>query len=92
MFTARCSCLTGRSPGSVFSLTSREEAPGSLMTMPVLRVRRPSGVSYDFGLMRSNAGDPEERERELDDEKVAVSILLGVQELPWRREKAGCDG
>ncbi|KAE8802282.1 hypothetical protein D1007_21826 [Hordeum vulgare] len=89
---AGCSCLTGRSPGSVFGLTRREEASGSFMTMLALRVRRPSSVSYSSGFMGSKASDPEEREREPDDEDVTISIFLGIQELPWRREKAGGGG
>ncbi|KAE8813500.1 Protein TRANSPARENT TESTA 12 [Hordeum vulgare] len=92
---ARRYCLTGRSPGSIFGLTRRVEESGSLMTMSVLRMHRPSGVSCCSGLTGSNAGDPEEREPEpepLDDEYIAVSILLDVEVLPWRLEKVGSGG
>ncbi|KAE8801327.1 hypothetical protein D1007_23022 [Hordeum vulgare] len=89
---ARFSCLTGRSPGSVFGLTRREEASGSLMTMPPLRVRHLNDVSYGSDLMGRSVGDPEERERELDEEDDLVSIRHGVQELSRRREKAGGGG
>ena len=60
--------LTAASLGSVFGLTKRggaeEEArPPSLMTMPALRVRRPSGVSAaGSALMPNSAGEPEEWE------------------------------
>ncbi|KAE8819116.1 hypothetical protein D1007_03101 [Hordeum vulgare] len=89
---ARCSYLTGRSLGSVFGLTRQEEAPGSLMTMSAMRVCRPNGVSCGSGLKGRNVGDPEEPEQELDDEDDVVSIRLGVQELPRRRDKAGGGG
>ena len=49
-----------------------------------------SGVSCGSGLTGSNAGDLEEREP--DDEDIPISILLGVQKLPRRREKAGGGG
>ncbi|KAE8795523.1 hypothetical protein D1007_29611 [Hordeum vulgare] len=60
--------------------------------MVALRVRRPNGISYGFGLIGRNAGDPELWELETDDEDIAVSIRLDVQELPWRWEKAGDAG
>ncbi|KAE8778464.1 hypothetical protein D1007_48683 [Hordeum vulgare] len=83
---ARCSCLTGRSPGSFFGLMRwEEELLGSLMTISALRVRPPSGVSCGYDLTGSNDGDSKEREWEPDDKDVVNYILLGVQELPRRR-------
>ncbi|KAE8805939.1 hypothetical protein D1007_17945 [Hordeum vulgare] len=89
---ARCSSLTGRSPGSVFGLTRREEAPGSLMMMSALCVRCPSGVFCGSGLTGRNTGDTEEWEWDPDGDHDAVSIRLGVRELPHRRENAGGGG
>ncbi|KAE8775321.1 hypothetical protein D1007_52191 [Hordeum vulgare] len=89
---SRCSFLTGRRPGSVFGLTRREEELASLKTMSMLCVRRPNIVSYNSDLTVRSADDPEEREREPDDEDIAIFILLGVRELPRRQEKAGGGG
>ncbi|KAE8815667.1 hypothetical protein D1007_06853 [Hordeum vulgare] len=88
----RRSCLTGRSPGSVFGLTRRDGVPGSLMTMSSLRVHRLSCVSCGSVLTGRNANNTEEREREPDEEDAAVSIRLGVQEMPRRRKKADGGG
>ncbi|KAE8766379.1 hypothetical protein D1007_62402 [Hordeum vulgare] len=89
---SRCSCLTGRSVGSVLGLMTPENKPPLLMTLPLVRVRHPSGVSSSFGLTRRSAGDPEEREREPDKEEDAVSMRLGIQELLRHREKDGGAG
>src|SRR4051794_26511546 len=62
------------------------------MTMALLRVRCPSGVSCASGLTGRRAGDLEENDTEPDDGEVAVSIRRGVQELPRRREKDGGAG
>ena len=72
-----------------------EEArrPPSLMTMPALRVRRPSGVSAaGSALTPSSAGEPEEweedREEECEEEDEEEPKLLGIH-CPARLRWAG---
>ncbi|KAE8795490.1 hypothetical protein D1007_29721 [Hordeum vulgare] len=85
--------LEGRNVGSVFGLMRREEASGSLVMKPPLRVHRPSGISCGSGLTGRSAGDPpKERERDPDEVDDPVSIRLGIQELPRRREKTDGGG
>ena len=55
-----------------------EACPPSLMTMPVLRVRQPSGVSAGSALTPNSAGDPEECEEEREKEEEEDAVLLGI--------------
>ncbi|XP_044378291.1 uncharacterized protein [Triticum aestivum] len=82
--------LMAARPGSVLGLTKHGGAeevarrPPSLMTMPALRVRQPSGVSAaGSALTPKSAGEPEEWEEEWEEEEAAN--LLGTHGPALRR-------